>query len=124
MENQKFVVEMVNGKMVPIGTLAEHENNLLRTISENCKEFYFTVNDSKFMPYLKNENLISEARVEYVLEQLKNVEGEKIMEENKQPECFILNEDPYPLCKGGKDENCNNCCLYEDYEEHHSPYPF
>lgn len=36
--------------------------------------------------------------------------------------CFISNGDLYPLCKG-KEEKCHDCCLYEDFEEYHSPYP-
>lgn len=38
------------------------------------------------------------------------------------PECFVPEEDnPYPLCVGGK-EKCKDCCVYAHYEEHHDPY--
>ena len=36
--------------------------------------------------------------------------------------CFISNGELYPLCTG-KEEKCHDCCLYEDFEEYHSPYP-
>lgn len=42
--------------------------------------------------------------------------------ENNRPDCFISNENPYPLCKGRGEDKCHNCCIYEDYEEYHSPY--
>lgn len=35
---------------------------------------------------------------------------------------YISNEEAYSLCKGIGEEKCCNCCLYENYEEHHSPY--
>ena len=38
------------------------------------------------------------------------------------PDCFTPEKDnPYPLCVGGKPE-CNDCCLYVDYEKYHDPY--
>jgi len=42
-----------------------------------------------------------------------------IPDNNKYPEpkCFTPNNDPYPLCIGGKDKNCINCNLYEDMDE-------
>jgi len=42
--------------------------------------------------------------------------------EKSQPDCFISNEEPYPLCKGRGEKKCHNCCIYEDYEKYHSPY--
>lgn len=39
-----------------------------------------------------------------------------------ETECFISNEEPYPLCKGNGKEKCHDCCYYENYEEYHSPY--
>lgn len=38
------------------------------------------------------------------------------------PDCFVSNNDPYPLCKGCGEEKCKNCCIYEDYENYNSPY--
>lgn len=40
----------------------------------------------------------------------------------EREDCFISNEEPYPLCKGNGTEKCHDCCLYEDYEQYHSPY--
>lgn len=34
------------------------------------------------------------------------------------PACFTPQENnPYPLCIGGKDNNCENCCLYVDMKD-------
>lgn len=45
--------------------------------------------------------------------------------QNKQTKCmdYVSNQEAYPLCKGIGEEKCHNCCLYENYEEYHSPYP-
>lgn len=32
------------------------------------------------------------------------------------------NKEPYQLCKGNGTEKRHDCCLYEDYEQYHSPY--
>lgn len=45
--------------------------------------------------------------------------GEFVMSNEATEKCFISNGEPYPLCKGNG-ENCHDCCLYENYEEHHS----
>lgn len=48
-----------------------------------------------------------------------------IDKDNERPlyaDCFVSNEEPYPLCKGIGKEKCHNCCIYEDYEKYHSPY--
>ena len=39
------------------------------------------------------------------------------IEEAECSECYIPNNNPYPLCKGDKNAlyNCEWCCLYEDY---------
>lgn len=36
--------------------------------------------------------------------------------------CFVSNGEPYPLCKGNGEDKCHDCCVYEDYEDYHSPY--
>lgn len=46
----------------------------------------------------------------------------KFISSNTEEDCFISNEDPYPLCSGCGQEKCHDCCLYEDYEEYNSPY--
>lgn len=33
------------------------------------------------------------------------------------PECYVSNENPYSLCIGKEDDECNRCCLYEHMEE-------
>lgn len=38
--------------------------------------------------------------------------------------CFVSNGEPYSLCKGNGEDKCHDCCVYENYEEYHSPYPF
>lgn len=45
------------------------------------------------------------------------------MEEKKTPECYIPNNNIYPLCKGNKKPlyDCKYCCLYEDMIE---PYDY
>ena len=40
------------------------------------KEYYFTVEDSQFRPYLRGVNLISEPNINKIAEQLKEKEGE------------------------------------------------
>ena len=46
------------------------------------------------------------------------------MAKYQDPECYSSNNDPYPLCKGANtpqglvENNCFNCCLYEDYEKY------
>lgn len=44
--------------------------------------------------------------------------------------CFIPTDDnnPYPLCVGETQngetaEKCKHCCLFDDYEVYHPPYP-
>lgn len=46
-----------------------------------------------------------------------------IEEDEKEPDCYISNNDPYPLCKGDGEIKCRNCCWFEDYTEYHSPHP-
>ena len=42
--------------------------------------------------------------------------------EQSAPSCLTPEKDnPYPLCVGGKTE-CEDCCLYTDYEKKHVPY--
>lgn len=36
--------------------------------------------------------------------------------ESVYPECFTANEMAYPLCIGGKSDECEECNLYENYE--------
>jgi len=53
--------------------------------------------------------------------------GEAKMKENREkdkktykyPECYVPNNNPYPLCKGNTDmhETCKCCCVYQDMEE-------
>lgn len=40
----------------------------------------------------------------------------------ENPSCYKQNNNPYPLCIGNKNDECKNCCLYEDYEKYHDPY--
>ena len=54
--------------------------------------------------------------------QRERIETKRTTLTNTNEECFISNEDPYPLCKGNGEEKCHDCCLYEDYEKYHSPY--
>ena len=51
---------------------------------------------------------------------MKKVFSKKPEGESKERECFNPNNDPYPLCKGGR-EKCEDCCIYENYEEYHNP---
>ena len=38
------------------------------------------------------------------------------------PDCFTPEKyNPYPLCVGGKTE-CEDCCLYAEYEKKHDPH--
>ena len=46
------------------------------------------------------------------------------LDQNKDPECYNSNEEPYPLCKGNGSDRCKDCCIYENYEVYHSPYPY
>jgi hypothetical protein len=34
---------------------------------------------------------------------------------NSKPECYKENEGVYPLCVGNNNEDCDWCCLYENY---------
>lgn len=34
--------------------------------------------------------------------------------QSNHPVCYRANNDPYPLCVGCSDANCDDCCLYED----------
>lgn len=46
------------------------------------------------------------------------------MAKYQRPECYSSNDNPYPLCIGANtpqgliENNCFNCCLYEDYEKY------
>lgn len=44
-------------------------------------------------------------------------------EDEKEPECYISNNEPYPLCKGNKENKCHHCCLFEDYTDYNQPHP-
>ena len=35
----------------------------------------------------------------------------------ERPECYIPNNEPYPLCIGNGSEICKDCCLYEYMDE-------
>lgn len=41
---------------------------------------------------------------------------------HNNPECYVPNDDPYPLCVGNGSEKCHECCIYEDYEKYNDPY--
>lgn len=34
-----------------------------------------------------------------------------------EPHCYNPNNNPYPLCKGDGSEECQYCCLYENFPE-------
>ena len=46
-----------------------------------------------------------------------------IDDDEKEPDCYISNEEPYPLCKGNGEIKCRDCCLFEDYTDYNSPHP-
>lgn len=44
-------------------------------------------------------------------------------EDEKEPDCYISNNEPYPLCKGNGEIKCRDCCWFEDYTDYNSPHP-
>ena len=50
------------------------------------------------------------------------MEEKNNMLNNAYGECYITNGEAYPVCKGSGEEKCHDCCLFENYEEYHSPY--
>ena len=46
-------------------------NKAIDDFVNNCSEYYFTVADSQFRPYLRGVNLISEPNINKIAEQLK-----------------------------------------------------
>lgn len=52
------------------------------------------------------------------------MENNKSKQENRTAaeNCFLPNDKAYPLCKGNGKSKCQDCNLYENYEEYHSPY--
>lgn len=46
-------------------------NKAIDDFVNNCSEYYFTVDDSRFMPYLRDINIISQPNIERIAEQLK-----------------------------------------------------
>ena len=46
-----------------------------------------------------------------------------IFEDEKEPDCYISNNEPYPLCKGNGEIKCRDCCWFEDYTDYNSPHP-
>lgn len=58
-----------------------------------------------------------------IFEKMEDTVGLK-KEKSENEECFVSNGAPYPLCKGGKGDKCHECCLYENYEEYNSPFPY
>lgn len=45
-----------------------------------------------------------------------------IFQKEELCENYESNNEPYPLCIGNNCDKCHDCCLYEYYEEYHSPY--
>ncbi len=45
------------------------------------------------------------------------------IDDEKEPDCYISNNEPYPLCKGNGEIKCQDCCLFEDYTDYNSPHP-
>jgi len=35
----------------------------------------------------------------------------------RPPECYVPNANPYPLCRGNGSEECKSCFLYENMIE-------
>ena len=48
---------------------------------------------------------------------------EKFPDDEKEPDCYISNNEPYPLCKGNGEIKCRDCCWFEDYTDYNSPHP-
>ena len=44
-------------------------------------------------------------------------------EDEKEPDCYISNNEPYSLCKGNGEIKCRDCCWFEDYTDYNSPHP-
>lgn len=44
-------------------------------------------------------------------------------ERYNNPACYISNEEPYPLCKGNRENKCRDCCVFEDYTDYNQPHP-
>lgn len=63
-----------------------------------------------YCPLGSDEDVCPEAENEYGIE-------------HKEPDCYISNNEPYPLCKGKGEIKCRDCCLFEDYTEYNSPHP-
>lgn len=43
--------------------------------------------------------------------------AEEEAERKRRPVCYRPNDNPYPLCKGDGSEECQYCCLYENFPE-------
>lgn len=37
--------------------------------------------------------------------------------DNSKPNCYVPNNDPYPLGIGNGSEKCRDCCFYEDMNQ-------
>lgn len=48
--------------------------------------------------------------------------GTNYIPNDTNEKCFVSNGEPYQLCKGNGENKCHDCCVYENYEEYHSPY--
>ena len=56
---------------IPTTTEAEIRNRAIDEFVNAIEEYYFEVEDSKFRPYLKGINLVSEFNIRKIAEQLK-----------------------------------------------------
>ena len=129
-DNDKDIEDTVNSDLIKVcitgklesGTKSSFydrfKDKIIESDVNNCDILICSkVGSSKYNKAMKlGKRILSESEAICEFDNIYN-------KNEKEPECYISNNEPYPLCKGNGEIKCRECCWFEDYTDYNSPHP-
>lgn len=97
------------------------EGDIVRAIRRDGTPCIYGITFKAGCFWFGNYNWVEFLSIFSDIETINNIHNDD--EDNKEPDCYISNEKPYPLCKGSGENKCHYCCFFEDYTDYNQPHP-